>query len=57
MSWDLPEDGAKTLSGLIVKHLDEIPTGNICVTLGQYKIETTQIENNVVRQVKVSKIN
>ncbi|GIS47130.1 MAG: hypothetical protein Ct9H90mP19_3670 [Gammaproteobacteria bacterium] len=28
-----PEDGAKTLSGLIVKHLDEIPTGNICVTL------------------------
>ena len=57
MSWDLPEDGAKTLSGLIVKHLDEIPTGNICVTLDQHKIETTQIENNVVRQVKVSKIN
>ena len=56
MSWDLPEDSAKTLSGLIVKHLDEIPTGNICVTLDQYKIETTQIENNVVRQVKVSKI-
>ena len=56
MSWDLPEDGAKTLSGLIVKHLDQIPTGNICVTLDKYKIETTQLEDNVVRQVKVSKI-
>ena len=56
MSWDLPEDGAKTLSGLIVKHLDQIPTGNICVTLDGYKIETTQLEDNVVRQVKVSKI-
>ena len=49
-------DGAKTLSGLIVKHLDQIPTGNICVTLDGYKIETTQLEDNVVRQVKVSKI-
>ena len=45
-----------TLSGLIVKHLDQIPTGNICVTLDGYKIETTQLEDNVVRQVKVSKI-
>ena len=56
MSWNLHEDGAKTLSGLIVKHLDQIPTGNICVTLNDYKIETTQLEDNVVRQVKVSKI-
>ncbi|MBT10123.1 MAG: hypothetical protein CMD63_02525 [Gammaproteobacteria bacterium] len=57
MSWNLPEESAKTLSGLIVDHLDEIPAGNICITLDQYKIETTQIENNVVRKVTVSKIN
>ena len=29
MSWDLPEDGQKTISGLITDELDMIPTANM----------------------------
>ena len=49
-------DGEKTLSGLVIDHLDQIPTANVCVNLDGYKIETTYLEENVIRQVRVSKI-
>ena len=57
MSWDLPEDGAKTMSGLIINHLNEIPSSNICLFVSDYKIETLKIEGNLIRQIKVSKEN
>ena len=56
MSWDLPEDGQKTISGLITDELDMIPTANICITLGSYKLETLGIENNLIKEVKVSRV-
>ena len=56
MSWDLPEDGQKTISGLITDELDMIPTANICITLGSYKLETLGIEDNLIKEVKVSRV-
>lgn len=55
MSWNLPEEGAKTMSGLIINHLNEIPNSNICLFVSDYKIETLKIEDNLIRQIKVSK--
>ena len=56
MEWDLPEEGAKTLNGLIIDHLNQIPTNNICIELDDYKLETHKIESNKVKEVRVSKI-
>ena len=56
LEWDLPEEGAKTLNGLIIDHLDQLPTNNVCIELAGYKIETQKIESNKVKEVKVSKI-
>ena len=56
LEWDLPEEGAKTLNGLIIDHLNQIPTNNVCIQLEDYKLETHQIESNKVKEVKVSKI-
>ena len=56
LEWDLPEEGAKTLNGLIIDHLDQLPTNNICIELAGYKLETQKIESNKVKEVKVSKI-
>ncbi|MFL2487504.1 MAG: DUF21 domain-containing protein [SAR86 cluster bacterium] len=56
MNWNLPEEGPKTLNGLIIDHLDQIPTNNICIQLPGYKLETQKIESNKVKEVKVSKI-
>ena len=36
MSWKIPEDGAKTLSGFVIDHLDHFPKGNICLTIDGY---------------------
>tara|TARA_B000000475_G_C16002193_1_gene449356 strand:+ start:51 stop:1274 length:1224 start_codon:yes stop_codon:yes gene_type:complete len=56
LEWDLPEEGAKTLNGLIIDHLDQLPTNNVCIELAGYKLETQKIELNKVKEVKVSKI-
>ena len=56
LEWDLPEEGAKTLNGLIIDHLNQIPTNNVCIQLEGYKLETHKIESNKVKEVKVSKI-
>ena len=57
LDWDLPEDGAKTLNGLIIDHLNQIPTNNICIQLDSFKLETFKIESNKVIQLKISKTN
>jgi len=56
LEWDLPEEGAKTLNGLVIDHLNQIPTNNVCIELEDYKLETQKIESNKVKEVKVSKI-
>ena len=56
MNWNLPEEGPKTLNGLIIDHLDQLPTNNVCIELPGYKLETQKIESNKVKEVKVSKI-
>ena len=56
LEWDLPEEGAKTLNGLVIDHLNQIPTNNVCIELEDYKLETQKIESNKVKEVKVSKM-
>ena len=33
MDWNLPEEPAKTISGLVIDQIDTIPTGNVCINL------------------------
>ncbi|MEE1676358.1 CNNM domain-containing protein [Agarivorans aestuarii] len=53
MSWSLPIDGPKTLNGLIVEHLEDIPEANLCLRLAGYPIEIVEIENNTVSLARV----
>lgn len=55
LNWELPQEGAKTLSGIIIEHLETIPDSNICVKLGDYRVEIVQIQDNMIRTAKVSK--
>lgn len=55
MSWNIPEDRAKTLSGFVIDHLDQFPKGNICITIDGYKIETTKISDNLITEAIISK--
>ena len=56
MDWSLPEEPAKTISGLVIDQIDTIPTGNVCINLESYNIETSKIEGNLIKEIKISKI-
>ena len=55
MDWSLPEEPAKTISGLVIDQIDTIPTGNVCINLESYNIETLKIEGNLIKEIKISK--
>ncbi len=52
LDWELPTDGPKTLSGLMLEFLESFPDGNAGMTLGNYRLEILQLEGNVVQVVK-----
>jgi len=53
MGWELPIDGPKTLSGLIVEYLEDIPDSNLSLRIAGYPIEVIEIKENMVKLVKV----
>ena len=53
LGWELPTQGPKTLSGLVLEHLEAIPENNLCLRLDDYLIETLQIKDNVIKSLKV----
>ncbi|MFL2505123.1 MAG: transporter associated domain-containing protein [Candidatus Azotimanducaceae bacterium] len=55
LGWDLPNDGPKTLNGLITEHLENIPEANVCLQIDKYRIEILSIKDNVIRRAKLSR--
>ena len=55
MNWDIDEDGSKTINGAITDYLDQIPRENVCLEIGNYRIEILKIEDNFISKVKIYK--
>lgn len=53
MEWELPTDGPKTLNGLIIEHLEDIPQNNISVRIAGYPIEIVDTSDNRIKTVRV----
>jgi len=53
MSWHFPTNGPKTLNGLILEYLEEIPESNISLKIAGHPLEVLEIENNVIQRVRV----
>lgn len=53
MRWHLPTEGAKTLNGMILDYLEEIPESGTSLLLEGYPIEIVQTSNNAVKMVKI----
>lgn len=52
MQWDLPLDGASTLSGLITEHLGNLPKKNTAVKIKNYFITIISVnDDNVINKV------
>lgn len=51
----LPTDGPKTLNGLILEILEDIPDGDVCVQIGDTKLEVMRSDDQAIRTVKLFK--
>ena len=56
LTWDLPQEGPKTLNGLIIEYLETIPDSNVCMLLEGYRIEIVQIQDNMIKTAKISRV-
>lgn len=52
MNWELPIDGPKTVSGLIIEQLGDIPQLPMCLRINGYAIEIIESSDNLVKLVR-----
>jgi len=53
MKWNFPTDGPKTLNGLILEYLEEIPSANTSLRLAGYPLEIIDVAENMIKTVRV----
>ncbi|MCA3929273.1 transporter associated domain-containing protein, partial [Burkholderia sp.] len=51
----LPTDGPKTLNGLVLEILEEIPEDDVCLKIGDVMLEVMRSDDQAVRTVKLFK--
>lgn len=54
LDWDLPTDGPKTINGLILEQLGQIPETGTKVSFGGQTLEVLKVSENAVKTVKLS---
>jgi len=52
MNWELPTNGPKTLNGLIIEYLEDIPETGTSLLLAGYPLDIIQIKGNAVKTVR-----
>ncbi len=52
-NWHLPEDEARTVNGMLLEALEEIPANGTRVRIAQYDIDILDVQDNMIRQVRV----
>ncbi len=53
MSWTFPTDGPKTLNGLILEYLEDIPEPNISIRIFGYPVEIVDVKDNMIKTVRI----
>ena len=46
MDWELPTDGPKTINGLILEIMEDIPEGGVSILVSGYPIEILSVKDN-----------
>lgn len=56
LNWALPQDGPRTLNGLILEHLEAIPEPGTSLILAGRPVEIMQVKDNAVKTARVSAV-
>ncbi len=54
MHWNLPTEGPKTLNGLIIEYLENIPEPGTSLKIRNYAVEVLQTGENAIKTVRIS---
>ncbi|MBL32639.1 MAG: hypothetical protein CMD79_01915 [Gammaproteobacteria bacterium] len=57
LNWEIPEDNAKTINGLVTEYLDQIPQANLCIEIDKYRFEILELDENLISKIKIKKSN
>jgi Mg2+/Co2+ transporter CorB len=52
-NWTLPEEDARTVNGMILEELEEIPVAGTRVRIRQYDIDILDVQENMIKQVQI----
>ncbi|AJZ90836.1 HlyC/CorC family transporter [Cedecea neteri] len=55
-NWTLPEDDARTVNGMILEEIQEIPATGTRIRLSQYDIDILDVQDNMIKQVRVTPV-
>ncbi|EKM0378075.1 HlyC/CorC family transporter [Cronobacter turicensis] len=55
-NWRLPEEEARTVNGMILEALEEIPSAGIRLRLSQYDIDILDVQENMIKQVRITPV-
>ena len=50
---ELPTDGPKTLSGLIVEHLQDLPEADVSIKIGEVPMEIVHAHGRTIKTVRI----
>ncbi len=53
MNWHFPTDGPKTLNGLIIEYLEDIPRTKLSTRIAGYPIEIVDVNDNMIKTVRI----
>src|SRR6185312_637145 len=53
LQWQLPTDGPKTLNGLLLEQLENIPEPGTALRVGRYQFEILQTGDNTIKTVRM----
>ncbi len=55
-NWSLPEDDARTMNGMLLEELQEIPANDTRVRIDHYDIDILDVQDNMIKQVRVTPV-
>lgn len=53
-NWTLPEEEARTVNGMILEVLQDIPLANATVQIGRYAVDILDVQDNMIKQVRIT---
>lgn len=56
LQWQLPTDGPKTLSGMMLEHLESFPDASVGLKIGPWHLEVLELQGNVIQAVRARQV-